>query len=175
MLTDTMATSLTLDEVLAFGPCKRDGSTQWVTDLFAGREAMTVADLDKLPFEALSVMDRLWLLLRPEILGERNCHLLLCEFAENALIREREAGREPDPRSWAAIRVKRRWVDGLATSGDLWAASAASAASAGAAAAAAWAAMWAAGREERCRQYELICRVLRGEIALPLSKEQPDE
>jgi hypothetical protein len=35
-----------------------------------------------------------------------------CWCAEGALVREREAGREPDPRSWAAIEAKRRWLRG---------------------------------------------------------------
>src|SRR3972149_3595906 len=44
------------------------------------------------------------------------CETLLHEFAcwcaEQALKSERKAGREPDPRSWEGIRVKRRWLKG---------------------------------------------------------------
>jgi hypothetical protein len=41
------------------------------------------------------------------------------DCAERALVREREAGREPDRRSWAAIEVLRRYVAGNATEEDV--------------------------------------------------------
>jgi hypothetical protein len=56
--------------------------------------------------------------------------------AEQALLQEREAGREPDPRCWAALETKRRWLTGQATDEDLHAARAA-----------AREAAWAAARE----------------------------
>jgi hypothetical protein len=83
---------------------------------------MTLDDLKSLPVEALSYMDRCWLLLREEFLPKKTLHLLACDFAEAALKRERKAGREPDPRSWEAIRIKRLWVDGKATDDELEAA-----------------------------------------------------
>lgn len=39
--------------------------------------------------------------------------------AERALERERAAGREPDPRSWAALDAKRRWLRGEISDEDL--------------------------------------------------------
>ena len=45
-----------------------------------------------------------------------------CWCAERALLSERKAGREPDPRSWNAIRIRRRWLKGQATDEDLRAA-----------------------------------------------------
>ena len=39
-------------------------------------------------------------------------HTFACEVAEQALYRERDAGREPDERSWAAITAKRVWLRG---------------------------------------------------------------
>jgi hypothetical protein len=75
-----------------------------------------------------------------------------CDVAETALVAERDAGREPDPRSWDAIVVKRRWITGDATRDELqvaWdtarasARAAASAATSAAAWAAAWDAAWA--------------------------------
>src|SRR5690606_5004549 len=45
--------------------------------------------------------------------------------AEQALQRERAAGREPDPRSWKALEVKRRWLAGDAGDDELAAARAA--------------------------------------------------
>jgi hypothetical protein len=39
---------------------------------------------------------------------ERTARLFACDCAERALLREREAGREPDERAWQAVRVARR-------------------------------------------------------------------
>lgn len=59
-------------------------------------------------------------------------HEFACWCAEWTLLREREVGREPDPRSWKAIKVKRAWLKGEATDAELvaverdaWAATAA--------------------------------------------------
>ena len=41
-----------------------------------------------------------------------------CDVAEVALERERECGREPDPRSWAAIEVQRRFLCGDASESE---------------------------------------------------------
>lgn len=64
-------------------------------------------------------------------------HEFACWCAEQALEQERAAGREPDPRSWAAIKTKRAWLRGECDDATLVAARAA-------AADAAWAAAWAA-------------------------------
>jgi hypothetical protein len=79
--------------------------------------------------------------------------MILHDFATRiaycALLHEREAGREPDARSWNAIAVKRAWMVGDATDADLTAARAAAmdgAARAAAMAAAAMAAARAAAR-----------------------------
>lgn len=42
-----------------------------------------------------------------------------CECAKRALVREREAGREPDPRAWEALRVAREFSLGRASEEDL--------------------------------------------------------
>ena len=53
---------------------------------------------------------------------ERELRLFACDCAERALRHERKRGREPDKRSWEAVRVARRFADGLATSEELAAA-----------------------------------------------------
>lgn len=73
-------------------------------------------------------------------LPEHILYNFACDCVERALMRERAAGREPDPRSWEAVRIKRRWVEGRATDQELGAARDA----AEAAWEAAWAAAWAA-------------------------------
>ena len=49
-------------------------------------------------------------------------HEFACWCAEQALLREREAGQEPDPRSWAAVDAKRKWLRGEITDSELAAA-----------------------------------------------------
>lgn len=56
---------------------------------------------------------------------DRAYRLLACDFATRALERERKAGREPDPRSWRAIKVARDYAHGAATRLELDAARAA--------------------------------------------------
>lgn len=49
-------------------------------------------------------------------------HEFSCWCAEQALLRAREAGREPDHRSWAAIEAKHKWLKGQITDKELGAA-----------------------------------------------------
>ncbi len=80
--------------------------------------------------------------------GETILREWACDCAERALNREREKGREPDPRSWEAIAVARRYAKGEATKEELDAAwDAAKDAARDAAWAAAWDAAWAAARD----------------------------
>jgi hypothetical protein len=72
-------------------------------------------------------------------------HEFACRCAEDALRAERAEGREPDPRSFAAIETKRRWILGKATDDELAAARDAAGAAAGAAGAAAGTVRAAAG------------------------------
>ncbi len=74
-------------------------------------------------------------------------HEFVCQWAEQALLKEREAGREPDARSWKAIDAKRAWLAGKMDDQELAAAADAGAAAARDATAArdaAWATIWAA-------------------------------
>jgi hypothetical protein len=101
-------------------------------------------------------------------------HEFACLCAERALTREREMGREPDPRSWAAIEAKRKWLRREIDDAKLAAAKAAAEAAARAAAwaaaeAAAWAAAGAAARDaagdaERDWQDAELTRMLEEEI-----------
>jgi hypothetical protein len=67
---------------------------------------------------------------------ERALHEFSAKIAYCALLAERESGREPDPRSWAAVRTKLAWLDGQISGAELGAVRTAYAAAA--AAAAAW-------------------------------------
>ena len=73
-----------------------------------------------------------------------------CDVAEEALMSERSAGREPDPRSFDAISVMRRFMTGDASeternSAQIAAWSAARSTSEGSAEKSAWSASWNAG------------------------------
>ncbi len=120
-------------------------------------EGTIIEDTDKCAAETRTV---LWMEDVSKVL-----HLAACDFAERALIREEEAGRPVDPRSWDAIQVTRAWIRGDTTEGAwtavraaaraaardaAWDARAAARAAAWDARAAAWAAAeaaaWAAAR-----------------------------
>ena len=141
-----MLKTVTVDDVMGWEPCwDRDE----VEDAAGGREALTPLEIADLKIQA---HERLWVLLRPEIIERKRLHELACVFAECVLLRERGMGQEPDTRSWAAIETKRRWLRGEATDEQLAAAQAAASDAAEATdeqLAAALAAAWAAARDAR--------------------------
>lgn len=148
-----MLKTVTVDDVMSWGPCwDRDE----VEDAAGGQTSLTPLEIADLK---IKVSDRLWVLLRPEIIEEKHLHELACVFAECALAAAREAGREPDARSWAAIETKRKWLRGEATDEQLAAARGAERAAAEAAApGGAWGAERAAEREWQLEQVRLVLR-----------------
>jgi hypothetical protein len=85
-------------------------------DMHASRRA-----LDALQYAEGTVICQLGL--SGEVLAMADAMIVLHEFmcwcAEQALLREREAGHEPDLRSWTAIETKRKWLKGEATDEEL--------------------------------------------------------
>ena len=128
--------TVTVDDVMSWEPCMLY-TTERVTSLLAGRARVTALDICAMDIPA---EDILWAVLREDMIEDRVLHLFACWCAERALIAEREAGHEPDPASWAAVEVKRRWVDGAASDDELEFARAAVRA---AARVAAWETVWA--------------------------------
>ena len=125
---------ITVDQIMAWRPCS-EYTRERVTELIGkGKTPLQIAKLK------ISAQDRLWVLLREEIIPARELHLLACDFAQAV------AHLNPDPRVQAAIDAKRLWVDGKITDAQLAAAEAAWVA-AGEAACAAWEAVWAAAGE----------------------------
>jgi len=125
-------------------------SRRRIKKLFAGREALSAIDVLELE---IPNNEKLRAVLREELIPLHTLHKLAVEFARAALVREREAGREPDERCWRALDVKLAWLDGKASDEELEAANAAAdaaatdaarAASRATARATAWAAYWAA-------------------------------
>ena len=121
---------------MSWYPCEENYDEARVEKFIGnGKTPLEICDL-KIPAE-----DRLWVVLRPEIIPENDLHEMACKFAEQALKSERKAGREPHPDSWKAIKVKRLWINKKATDEQLQAAkSAAWSAARSAAESAAWAA-----------------------------------
>jgi hypothetical protein len=157
---------ITVDMIMSWAPCD-EYSRSRVQKLGSGREGLTpleICDLD-IPAE-----DRLWVLLRPEIIPETQLHILACHRAEQALLNERKLGHEPDKRSWKAIEVKRAWIEGNASDEDLDAARAAAwdaarAAARDAARAAAWAAARAAAGDAAWDAARAAARAAAGDAA----------
>ena len=92
---------------------------------FGGRRSLTSLEVLGLDVPA---QDRLWAVLREEIVPARELRLIACWCADRALSRERAAGCEPDTRSWWAAAVARRFANGRATEAQLAAAGAAASA-----------------------------------------------
>jgi hypothetical protein len=105
--------SITIDTVMSWWPCY---SLKKIEQLFAGRDSLSVDDLLTLP---IPDADKLWVLLHPEVIPARELRELACVYAEAALNRERKAGREPDPRSWAVIEAVRTWSRGAISDKEL--------------------------------------------------------
>ena len=94
------------------------------------------------------VVQRARLIRRVDEWNDKNLRLFAADCAERALRRERKARREPDKRSWDAVRVAREFACGKATMSERAAARDAAWVAAGDAAwDAAWAAAGAAARD----------------------------
>jgi len=108
--------SVTVDQVMSFRPCDPPYTRDYVTELFAGRETVTALDIldSGIPPE-----DKLWAVLRPELVPEPDLHELACRFTEDWLEAEVKAGRRTDKRSWEAVKAKRRWLKGEITDEEL--------------------------------------------------------
>jgi hypothetical protein len=136
---------VTPELILKWEPCDKY-DTDSIRKLFGRRQRATVQQILEAP---IPVGDAFWVVLRKELIPAKTLRLFACACAERALKRERNAGREPDARSWEAVKTSRRYARGKATAEELaaaWAAARAAAwdAARDAARAAAWAAGWAA-------------------------------
>ena len=111
----------TVNNVMAANPCKNNYPRKRIEQLFAGQDYLTLDDLPELD---IPDKDKLWTLINV-VSDDRQRRLLAADCAERALLREREAGREPDPRSWRATDVARKFAEGQASHEELMAAGAA--------------------------------------------------
>jgi len=107
--------TVTVKQIMSWNPCAEYTQAK-IKKLFAGRQALSVLDVLELD---IPDADKLWVVLREELVPANMLHELTCRCAERSLMRERKAGREPDPRSWQAIEAKRKWLRGGITDDEL--------------------------------------------------------
>ncbi len=160
---------LTISKIMSFNPCFSQMEIEELFKKYGKKKSASVLEIAQSGYNSENL---LWLLLRPEIIPEKELHLLAIKFAEDALKAERKAGREPHPDSWKALKVKRQWLKNKATDEELTAAGAASWAAARAAARdaagpAAWDAAWDDAWKEQLKQ---VIKVL-NEIILEIDHD----
>lgn len=137
-----MMKTITYEQFLEFEPCYLDDpKKKALMDSIAARRGRWSA-LDILALDEIPPADRLWAVLREELIDAPILHELACRCAERALSRV----ENPDPRSLRAIEAKRAWIRGEATDDEL---EAARAAALDAARAATHAAAWNAAEAAR--------------------------
>jgi hypothetical protein len=84
----------------------------------AAGDRRELSALDILAMDDISAGDRIYTVLRPELIAERILHLFACEVAEGAL----KLVKDPRPASVSALEAKRKWLAGEITDKELAAA-----------------------------------------------------
>jgi hypothetical protein len=108
---------ITTDLVVSWDPCS--AYTRERLDELSGGCAMSVLDVLLLPIPGA---DRLWAVLRQGVLPDSILREFATMCADIALSAERDAGREPDQRSFAAVECALRYAAGDASEDELRAA-----------------------------------------------------
>ena len=110
--------SITYEEFLEFKPCwlKTEGGAARLKKIGARKERWTALDI--LALDDVDAEDKLWAVLREELIDARILHEFACWCAEDALIHVENA----DERSRNAIKVKWAWLRGEASDAELAAA-----------------------------------------------------
>ena len=119
--------SITYEEFLEFGPCYLGNPDRKALMYSIAQRQDRWTALDILELKEIPDEDKLWAVLREELIEPEKLHEFACRCAERALSRV----ENPDPRSVAAIEAKRAWMKGEISDAEL---------------ASAWAAAWAAVR-----------------------------
>ena len=107
--------SITYEEFLEFGPCYLDDPKEKaLMDSIAQRQERWTA-LDILELKEIPDEDKLWAVLREDLIEPEKLHEFACVCAERALSRV----EHPDPRSVEAIKAKRAWMKGEISDAEL--------------------------------------------------------
>ena len=127
--------TVTLERFLTFNPCwlEEVGGEERLREIGSRKKEWTA--LDVLALEEVSAGDRLRAVVREDFISKNVLFEFALLCAEHALI----TAKVTDERCWNAIKVKRAWMCGEASDGELVAARAAARAAAGDAA---WAVAW---------------------------------
>ena len=177
---------ITVKQIMSWKPCSEYPIEKVKRLVGNGKTALEICTLD------IPAVDILWVLLRSAIVPEIELHELGCKFAESILKAESEAGREPQIASWEAIKIKRQWIKGQATTAQLLAAELAAWSAAGRAAAklaawsaaesagqaagqAAWSAAWSAGQAARATAWSAWSTAQLGQVKSVLEVLTPEE
>ena len=107
--------SITYEEFLEFEPCwlKTEDGAARLKKIGARKERWTALDI--LALDDVDAEDKLWAVLREELIDARLLHEFACWCAEDALSHVENA----DERSWNAVKVKRAWLRGEASDAEL--------------------------------------------------------
>ncbi len=142
---ESVVKSVSIEQVKSWEPCwlEEEGGLERLEAIGSRKEQWTALDVLDLPPEEVSDGDKLWVVLREELIDGSILHEFGCRCVEEAL----KLVENPDPRSLAAIEAKRSWLRGEISDDELWKARAKALAAARAAAwYAACAAAWSAAR-----------------------------
>ena len=113
--------TVTYNEFLTWNPCWQETPEGRRKLRYYAQKRERWSALDILNLNRVPAKDRLWAVLREELIDAPILHEFACRCAEMAL----ELIPEPDPRSVAAIEAKRKWLRGEITDEELAAAEAA--------------------------------------------------
>ena len=137
--------TVTVEQFLTFNPCYGEDRIRRIAER-TGKTEFTALDILAIP--RIPDKDRLWAVLREELIDAPIMHEFACRCAERALSKV----DNPDQRSIAAISAKRAWLKGEITDEQLstaWGA--------------AWNAAWGAARTaEYAWQVSEIKKMLKG-------------
>ena len=156
--------TITYSRLLSYRPCwSRSAAGRKRLQYYSNKLGGKANALDILRLRRVPARDRLWAVLRGDLIPDRLLHEFGCWCADEAL----KLIDNPDPRSVKAVMAKRQWLRGEITGEELeraqaaaWEAAQAAAQAAvwavrtatWAAQAAAWAAVWAAQAAARAAQ-----------------------
>ena len=151
------AITFTLDQLGGWRPCWDEDK---ILALAGARTEFTLREV--LTHPGIKAVNKVWVACHA--MPPREARLFRADCALRCLVRERAAGREPDPRSWNAVRVTHDFALGKASEADLRVAAAASCAAscaaADSAADSAADASYAARKAERAKQVRRLIGLL---------------
>ena len=125
-----MKAKIDVDAIMAWEPCQPNYTREIVTELFDAHcagDSLTLAEAVTLQIPA---EDILWLVLRPDFFSDRTLHEIAIWCWDEIAKPIWDKHYPDDNRPGEAVRIKKLWLNGVATIEELAAASAAARAAA---------------------------------------------